>query len=98
MTAPFSVLRFIALALALGLAACASAPVQQMSDARQALSAAEQAGAPEGARDTFAAARVLLEQAQEALDRGDYETARERAEAAHAAALKAREEAMTQSP
>jgi hypothetical protein len=84
----------LALCLVLSLSACVSAPVQQMSDARQALQAAEEAGAPQRARDTFAAARVLIEQAQEALDRGDFETARLRAEAAKEAAVRARQEAL----
>lgn len=59
------------------LVACAtSPPVQEMSDARQALQAAIEAGAQE--RDPAAVERVerLLERAGERLDEGEYRRAR----------------------
>ena len=79
-------------------AGCVTAPVQEMSDARQALQAAEEVGAQREASDRYAAALDLLRGAEEALTRGDYNVARERALAAKAAALAAREEAVNQAP
>lgn len=69
------------------LAACAtSPPVQEMSDARQALQAAIDAGAQE--RDPAAVRRAerLLQQAGDKLDAGRYRKAREMAQEARQAA------------
>lgn len=74
--------------LLLALSACAGAPVQEMSNARQAVAAAEQGGAEKAAPRHLALAKHLLQAAQTALDRAEYSTAREDA-------LQARQEALT---
>jgi hypothetical protein len=83
-------LRLIAVAsFAAALAACAGAPVQEMSNARQTLAAAVQAQAQKSAPADMENARRYLDAAQAALDAGDYSTAREDALKARQAALKA---------
>ncbi|HDP90219.1 MAG TPA: DUF4398 domain-containing protein [Thioalkalivibrio sp.] len=82
------------LLLAVFVAGCVGAPVQEMSDARQALQAAEEVGAPRDAQDSYTRAVELMRAAEDALNRGDYALARERALAAKAAALTARTEAV----
>jgi hypothetical protein len=82
-------LRFPALSIVLALAACAGAPVQDMSNARQAVTAAQQMGAEHAAPDEMSEARQLLQAAQAALDRGDYSIARQDAIRARNAAEKA---------
>lgn len=71
------------------LAACAGAPVQEMSDARQAVAAAEQTLAGKPASSTLDSARQYLQAAQTALDAGDYSTARQDAALARQLALRA---------
>ena len=88
----------VALFLSVFATACVSAPVQEMSDARQALQAAEEVGAEREASDRYAAAVDLLRRAEEALNSGDYNRAREQALAAKAAALAAREQAVNRAP
>jgi PBP1b-binding outer membrane lipoprotein LpoB len=83
------VLLFTALILAVVLSSCASAPVQDMSNARQAIAAAQQAGAERTAAKLMAEAQQLLDLAQAALDQGDYNTARQNAIRARSAAEKA---------
>jgi len=62
---------------ALGVAGCVSAPpVQEMSDARQAISAAEQADAGRLAADTLADARRFLEDAERQIQEEAYGPAR----------------------
>lgn len=59
------------------LAACAtSPPVQEMSDARQAIAAAEEARADEFAPQTLGEARRYLLQAEEQIREGNYGPAR----------------------
>jgi len=68
-----------AVALLLGscLASCAtSPPVQEMSDARQAIAAAEDASAEELAPQTLGEARRYLLQAEERIREGNYSLAR----------------------
>jgi cytochrome c556 len=78
----------------LALAACATAPpVQEMSDARQALRAAEAVGAAQRSPEPFLAARRLLQEAQTQLEAGAYHDARRHALDARAAAIQARERA-----
>ncbi|HEX5421445.1 MAG TPA: DUF4398 domain-containing protein [Gammaproteobacteria bacterium] len=81
------------------IAGCASAPVQAMSNARQAVHAAEVAGAARYAPRDLAAARRWLDDAQFALDGGDYGQARasanKAADEARAATDKARARAGT---
>ncbi|MGH8282792.1 MAG: DUF4398 domain-containing protein [Gammaproteobacteria bacterium] len=79
--------RIAVLITALVLAACASAPVQEISNARQAVAAAQQAGADRSAPKQMAEAQRLLRAAQAALDDGNYSASRQ-------AALRARDEAV----
>lgn len=79
----------IAAALIMTLSGCAGAPVQQMSNARQAITAARAAGAAEHAPEPLAQASTLLASAEQALQRHDYRTARRQAEKAHARAVEA---------
>ena len=75
------------------LAGCAGAPVQEMSNARQAVRAAEQAGAQEKAADQLAAAQALLKQAEGNINRGEYREARDHAVQARVKAIEARQAA-----
>lgn len=77
---------FLAAALVV---ACAGAPVQEMSDARQAIAAAREVHADDKAATDFARAQQYLDAAQKALDAGDYSTAREDAQLARQYALRA---------
>jgi len=77
------------LVVVLALCACAGAPVQDMSNARQAIAAAQQAGAAHTATSEMAEAQRLLKLAQAELDQGDYSNARQDAIRARAAAEKA---------
>ena len=71
------------------LLACTAAPVQEMSDARQAIVAAEQAGAGERAPAELAQAKALLDSAEDKLERKFFTGARRDAEAARERALRA---------
>jgi len=82
-------LSLAALVAALALAACAGAPVQEMSDARQAVAVAEQTLAGRPASPDLTGAHRYLQAAQAALDAGDYSTAREDARVARQLALRA---------
>lgn len=74
---------------------CAIAPpVQEMSDARQAIRAAVDAEADEYAPRTLSAAESLLDSAAEDLESGFYEQARRAAIAAREKAIQARDEAL----
>jgi PBP1b-binding outer membrane lipoprotein LpoB len=67
------------LALLIGifcLAGCSSAPVQEMSDARQAIAAAQVAGAAERAPTDFAAAQAAIARAEEHLQAQQYASAK----------------------
>lgn len=76
-----------------GLAACASAPVQEMSDARQAIHAAEEAGAGSHAPESLNAARRALQSAEQKLAREAYNGARNDAREARRRAAEALEAA-----
>jgi len=80
---------FVAAAAAAALYGCAGAPVQEMSDARQAMAAAAQVHAEKAAPTEMSVARRYMDAAQAALDSGDYGTAREDAILASQAAAKA---------
>ncbi len=82
----------------LAVTSCASAPVQEMSDARQALQAAEEVGAPTKATSVYTQARELLEQAERELQEGDYKMARKHALEAKEHAIHARERSVTEGP
>lgn len=72
------------------LGGCAGAPVQEMSNARQAIRAAEHAGAAATAPAVMGEAKQLLKSAESHLRRGDYRTARDEAELARTKAVEAR--------
>jgi hypothetical protein len=77
-------------ALLLLLAACGSGPpVQEMSDARQAIAVARQAGAEERAAEQLKDAEELLNRAQEKLSDREYDEARDNALQAKLKALDA---------
>jgi hypothetical protein len=81
--------RYVTLYLAAGLlAGCQTAPVQEMSDARQAISVARDAGAEDFAADDLKMAVDSLESAERFLSRREYENARRDA-------LQAKENALT---
>ena len=70
-------LRFIAVFVGiLGLAGCNSAPVQEMSDARQAIDAARVAGATENTSPDFYAAQAAIARAEKHLEAQEYTRAR----------------------
>jgi hypothetical protein len=80
------------------LAGCAGAPVQEMSNARQAVKAAERAGAATVAPEVMGEARLRLKSAESHLRRGEYRDAREEAELARAKAVEARRLAEDSAP
>jgi len=71
-----------AVLVALSVAACAGAPVQEMSNARQAIRAARDAGAAKTAPQTLNEAQTLLDRAEGNLQRREYRDARRDAVAA----------------
>lgn len=87
---PPSLLRGFLLALVVVLGACAGAPVQEMSDARQAIRAAEAAGAEKQASVEMTQARELIKAAEEDIRIGDYRQAREHARLSREMAIEAR--------
>jgi hypothetical protein len=72
-----------------GLAGCVSAPVQEMSNARQAIKAARDAGAERIAPQVLSEAQTLLQQAESSLQKRAYRQARRDAIAAHHKAAEA---------
>lgn len=88
-------LRYLVLALcAMLVSACGAVPVQEMSDARQAIQAARDAGADILAQEKIQQAQVLISKAQAELEAGQYDEARDSALAAHEYAQQARESAI----
>lgn len=77
------------LLLSMGLTACAGAPVQEMSNARQAIKAARDAGASSTAPQKLNEAQTLLDQAEDSLQRRAYRDARRDAIAARGKAAEA---------
>ncbi len=71
------------------IAGCVTAPVQVMSNARQAVQAAARAGAPRSAPALYAEAERWLDNAEFFLKAGNYEKARQSAAKAAAAAREA---------
>ena len=79
------------------LAGCASTiPVQEMSNARQALQAAQEVEADRYAPMPMARAKKLLNAATGYLEKGDYGLAREHAVEARVVAYKARQKALSE--
>lgn len=74
--------------------ACGGIPVQEISDARQAVRAAEEIGANRHAPIHYERAETLLGRAERAMAAGDYEKARGEATFAREEALKARERSL----
>lgn len=74
---------------ALALAACSGAPVQEMSNARQAIRAARDAGAERSAPQKLNEAEALLNRAEDSLERRAYREARRNAIAARDKAAEA---------
>ena len=73
------------------LVGCASTPpVQEMSDARQAVQAASREVGDHGSQPTLARAQTLLDRAERELADGDYDSARQSARAAKRLAEEAR--------
>ena len=87
---------FLGLLLLALLAGCAGVPVQEMSNARQAIEAARQAGAETRAAEELNAAQNLLRRAEEALAEGFYKQAKEDAEAARTKAVSAQQKSLKQ--
>lgn len=65
--------------LCVGMVGCAGAPVQEMSNARQAIKAARDAGADQVAPQEMSEAQSLLEQAEANLQKGAWRDARRNA-------------------
>ncbi|MDH3533223.1 MAG: DUF4398 domain-containing protein [Gammaproteobacteria bacterium] len=66
----------LTLAALLVVSGCQTAPVQEMSDARQAISVAREAGAAQNAADDFNAAVNYLQSAERYLNEQQYSNAR----------------------
>jgi hypothetical protein len=77
------------------LTACAGAPVQEMSNARQAIRAARDAGGERVAAEQLTEAKALLERAEASLQSRNYRDARRNAVAARGKAVEALEAAQT---
>lgn len=91
--------RLLAALLIVVVAGCASAPpVQEMSDARQAVEAAKAVDAPTKAPGAYIKAAAHMHYAESALQNGNYKIAREHATWAKTHALDARERALTRRP
>jgi long-subunit acyl-CoA synthetase (AMP-forming) len=90
------VTRCAAVAVLVLSAACVSAPVQEMSDARQAIQAAEEAGAGTIAPEALSDAKRLLTSAERKLQREAYASARQDAREARRRAAEALEAARAQ--
>lgn len=71
------------------LAACASAPVQEMSNARQAIRAARDAGAERVAPRELSEAQAHMERAELSLKNREYREARRQAVSARSKAVEA---------
>ena len=78
-----------------GLVACAGAPVQEMSNARQAIKAARDANSELSAPPALAEAEALLNRAEDSLQRRAYKAARRDAIAARGKAAEALSSART---
>ena len=86
----------LALSVALGsffLTGCATAPVQEMSDARQAIRAAQDAGAANAAAKPLSEAQQALNRAESLLNKRFFRSARRNAEEAHSKAVEALQQA-----
>lgn len=97
MPIPFRSLLFLWSIVLVLLSGCATTyPVQEMSNARQTLQAAEAVNAQVHASRQYQEAKRLLDLASSKFDEGDYILAREYAVSAKQLAIKARMEAISQ--
>jgi hypothetical protein len=78
------------------LSGCASAPVQEMSDARQAIRAAQNAGASQKAAIQLESAQTLMSSAERSLQKRLYRAAKRDAVAAREQAVEAMQRAAGQ--
>jgi hypothetical protein len=83
------------LLLALTLAGCSTMPVQEVSDARQAIGSARNAGGERYTPETLQEAERLVTRALRDLSEGDYRAARSAALSAKQQAIIAREAALS---
>jgi hypothetical protein len=92
-----SFLRCLALLVlaGMGVVACAGAPVQEMSNARQAIKAARDASGEMSAPPSLVEAEALLNRAEDSLQRRAYKAARRDAIAARGKAAEALSSART---
>lgn len=81
----------LSVVFALFISACSSAPVQEMSDARQAIQAAKSVGVDEHTQSNLVQAKRYLKKAERALHTGEYRKARVNALAAREEALQAQQ-------
>ena len=89
--------RLMLIAMCLAVSACAGAPVQEMSNARQAIKAARDAGAEQIVPNTLDEAQALLQRAEMSLQRRAYREARRDAIAARDKASEALDAAQLRS-
>ncbi|MCK5091684.1 MAG: DUF4398 domain-containing protein [Gammaproteobacteria bacterium] len=82
----------LVLLVAAGLWGCSSIPVQEMSDARQAINAARDEGISIETSQDYVDALRLIKLAQQKLEEGDYKQARINALSAKKKALVARQQ------
>jgi Tfp pilus assembly protein PilX len=94
-TKPYFFKSFL-LVLVLLMAACTGMPVQEMSNARQAVEAARKAGADTRATKDLESAEALLKDAEKALEEGDYSLAKDNAKAARDQAVTAQDKALNE--
>jgi hypothetical protein len=79
----------------MGLVGCAGAPVQEMSNARQAIKAAREAGGEVAAPQSLIEAEALLNRAEDSLQKRAFKAARRDAIAARGKAAEALSTART---
>jgi HAMP domain-containing protein len=91
----FSSINLVLIVLLLGACATITAPVQEMSNARQSIKAAKDANAEKLATNVLSEAQQRLRSAISELDAGEYERARILAIEAKHLALKARQLAVS---
>jgi len=92
----FTTVSFL-MVISLLVVSCASAPVQEMSDARQAIQAAKEAGVP-SEQPNLMKAEALLKDAESALQELDYKKAKHTAKQARNEAVQAQKSAPEVSP
>ncbi|HKE94580.1 MAG TPA: DUF4398 domain-containing protein [Povalibacter sp.] len=86
---PVSIRSLLLAVLCAGMVGCAGVPAQEMSNARQAIKAARDAGADQVAPQKLNEAQSLLEQAEASLQKRDYRNARRSAVEARGRATEA---------